>query len=83
VRLIDAGWGIDGASDHGTHEAIYLHDVDYNGIELAWDRANEEWPRKENGEFIFSRKPLDFPGLIGELGDPDRVRHLEYLAQYD
>ena len=35
VRLLDGGWGIDGASDHGTHEAIYLHDPDFNGIELA------------------------------------------------
>ena len=37
-RLLDHGWSIDGASDHGTHEAIYLHDPDFNGIELAWDR---------------------------------------------
>src|ERR1051325_7959735 len=62
VRLLDGGWGIDGASDHGTHEAIYLHDPDYNGLELAWDRAPEEWPRR-NGELVFSRKPLDFAGL--------------------
>lgn len=34
-RLLDNGWSIDGASDHGTHEAIYLHDPDFNGIELA------------------------------------------------
>ena len=34
-RVLDNGWSIDGASDHGTHEAIYLHDPDLNGIELA------------------------------------------------
>ena len=81
TRLLDGGWGIDGASDHGTHEAIYLHDPDYNGIELAWDRAPEEWPRR-NGGLVFSRKPLDFAGLLGELGEPDAARHLPYLAQY-
>jgi catechol 2,3-dioxygenase len=79
-RLLDGGWGIDGASDHGTHEAIYLHDPDHNGIELAWDRAPDKWPRR-NGELVFSRKPLDFAGLLGELGDADASRHLRYLAQ--
>src|SRR6476661_5918264 len=76
VRLLDSGWGIDGASDHGTHEAIYLHDPDFNGIELAWDRAKEEWPRRD-GEVVFSRQPLDFSGLLTELGDPSRMRHLD------
>jgi catechol 2,3-dioxygenase len=81
LRLLDGGWGIDGASDHGTHEAIYLHDPDHNGIELAWDRAPEEWPRR-NGALVFSRKPLDFASLLGELAAPDAARHLPYLAQY-
>src|SRR4051794_1835858 len=70
-RLLDHGWGIDGASDHGTHEAIYLHDPDYNGLELAWDRAPEEWPRRGD-ELVFDRKPLDFARLLAELGAPDR-----------
>jgi catechol 2,3-dioxygenase len=80
VRLLDGGWGIDGASDHGTHEAIYLHDPDFNGIELAWDRAPDEWPRRD-GTLQFSRQPLDFAGLLGELGEP-RVDYLEVLAAY-
>ena len=80
TRLLDAGWGIDGASDHGTHEAIYLHDPDFNGIELAWDRLSDEWPRQD-GTIIFSRKPLDFAGLLTELGAPDPVR-LALLSQY-
>jgi catechol 2,3-dioxygenase len=80
-RLLDGGWGIDGASDHGTHEAIYLHDPDHNGIELAWDRTPDEWPRR-NSELVFSRKPLDFAGLLGELAEPDAARHLPYLGQY-
>jgi catechol 2,3-dioxygenase len=80
-RLLDAGWGIDGASDHGTHEAIYLHDPDFNGIELAWDRAPEEWPRRD-GALVFDRKSLDFAGLLAELGQPGRADYLAELAQY-
>jgi catechol 2,3-dioxygenase len=81
VRLLDGGWGIDGASDHGTHEAIYLHDPDFNGIELAWDRSRDAWPRRD-GTVIFSRQPLDFEGLLAELGQPDAARHLAGLSRY-
>ncbi|HWQ15011.1 MAG TPA: VOC family protein [Roseiflexaceae bacterium] len=81
VRLLDSGWGIDGASDHGTHEAIYLHDPDFNGIELAWDRPADEWPRRD-GQLTFSRKPLDFAGLLAELDRPEATRHLAGLLQY-
>ena len=82
VRLLNNGWGIDGASDHGTHEAIYLHDPDYNGIELAWDRTPDEWP-KVDGQLSFSRKPLDFAGLIAEIGDAEQEKHVPGLLQYD
>ena len=68
-RLLDKDWSIDGASDHGTHEAIYLHDPDHNGIELAWDRDRSEWPRT-GGELTFTRKPLDFDGLLAEIEEP-------------
>jgi catechol 2,3-dioxygenase len=44
-RLRDNGWQIDGYNDHGTHLALYLHDPDFNGIELAWDRDPSEWPQ--------------------------------------
>lgn len=81
TRLLEGGWGIDGASDHGTHEAIYLHDPDFNGIELAWDRAPEEWPR-QGDTLVFSRKPLDFAGLLAELGEADRTEMLAGLAVY-
>jgi catechol 2,3-dioxygenase len=80
-RLLDGGWSIDGASDHGTHEAIYLHDPDFNGMELAWDRSPSEWPRQK-GELVFSRKPLDFAGLLAELGEPDRAGYVEMLSAY-
>ena len=81
-RLYDHEWGIDGASDHGTHEALYLHDPDRNGIELAWDRDPAEWPRRD-GEMVFSRKPLDFASLLGELGDSSTDELLPTLAKYD
>jgi catechol 2,3-dioxygenase len=81
VRLLDGGWGIDGASDHGTHEAIYLHDPDFSGLELAWDRPANEWPRKD-GAIAFSRKSLDFAGLLGELGEPASTSYLARLAVY-
>jgi len=68
-RLLDNDWSIDGASDHGTHEAIYLHDPDHNGIELAWDRDRSEWPRSGE-ELTFTRKPLDFDGLLAEIEEP-------------
>ena len=80
-RLLDGGWSIDGASDHGTHEAIYLHDPDLNGIELAWDRPHHEWPR-QNGEIEFSRQPLDFENLLAELGEPDHAGYVEMLSVY-
>jgi catechol 2,3-dioxygenase len=64
TRLTDSGWPIGGASDHGTHEAIYLSDPDGNGIELAWDRAPSEWPSVAEA---MTNKPLDFDSLLGEL----------------
>jgi catechol 2,3-dioxygenase len=65
-RLLDNGWSIDGASDHGTHEALYLHDPDYNGIELAWDRPRSEWPVRD-GQLSFVSNYLDLRGLLSEL----------------
>ena len=65
-RLFDHGIQIDGASDHGVSEAIYLHDPDGNGIELYWDRPREEWPRL-NGELRMQTAPLDLDSLLGEL----------------
>lgn len=68
-RLLDNGWGIDGASDHGTHEALYLHDPDFNGIELAWDRDPSEWPQS-NGQLSFVNRPLDIEALLAEADQP-------------
>ena len=84
-RLLDHGWGIDGASDHTTHEAIYLHDPDGNGIELAWDRDPSYWSLMQDPSPETMRsmnKPLDFDNLLGELGDPDADRYLPELRKY-
>ncbi len=71
-RLLDNGWGIDGSSDHGTHEALYLHDPDYNGIELAWDRDRSEWP-SSNGRLSFVNRPLNIESLLAEADTPTAV----------
>ena len=66
-RLVDAGWAIDGASDHGVSEAIYLRDPDENGIEIYRDRPREEWPRAEDGEGVaMFNAPLDLRALLEE-----------------
>jgi catechol 2,3-dioxygenase len=66
-RVLQAGITVDGASDHGVSEAIYLRDPDQNGVELYRDRPNEEWPRKEDGSFTMLRAPLDLQALLAEL----------------
>ena len=71
-RLLDNGWSVDGASDHGTHEAIYLHDPDFNGIELAWDRDRSHWPRVGD-QLRLVTQPLDFKSLLAELEEPASV----------
>jgi catechol 2,3-dioxygenase len=66
-RLFDHGIQIDGASDHGVSEAIYLRDPDGNGVELYWDRPREEWPRAADGELRMHTQALDLDSLLGEL----------------
>ena len=72
VRLAEAHWPLDGASDHLVSEALYLSDPDGNGIEIYRDRPREEW-RRENGQLAMSTLPLDIDGILGELsGDSER-----------
>ncbi|MFC1463442.1 MAG: VOC family protein [Candidatus Brachytrichaceae bacterium NZ_4S206] len=66
-RLLDHGWPIDGASDHGVSEAIYLRDPDGNGIEIYRDRPPEAWPHDRDGRLAMHNAPLDFAGLLAEL----------------
>lgn len=65
-RLMAAGIPLDGASDHGVSEALYLHDPDANGVELYWDRAPELWPRTPNGDLNMITQRLDLEDLLRE-----------------
>ncbi|HEY0868408.1 MAG TPA: VOC family protein [Fimbriimonas sp.] len=69
-RLNQAGIVIDGASDHGVSEALYLRDPDENGVELYWDRPESEWPRDENGGLAMVTRRLDLAGLLRTLEPP-------------
>ena len=66
-RLIDSGIRLDGASDHGVSEALYLRDPDDNGLELYWDRGQAEWPRTQDGGVAMFTRRLDLQGLLAEL----------------
>jgi catechol 2,3-dioxygenase len=65
-RLMKAGITLDGASDHGVSEALYLRDPDENGVELYWDRPPEEWPRAEDGKPEMFTHALDLGSLLRE-----------------
>ena len=63
-RVIEAGIELDGASDHGVSEALYLRDPDQNGVELYRDRPKEEWPRAPDGSLAMFTKRLDLEDLL-------------------
>ena len=65
-RLIAAGIPLDGASDHGVSEALYLRDPDGNGVELYRDRPPEQWPRGPSGDLAMTTKRLDLDDLLRE-----------------
>ena len=65
-RLLAGGIELDGASDHGVSEAIYLRDPDDNGVELYWDRPKEHWPRSPDGGVAMFTRPLDLDSLLAE-----------------
>jgi catechol 2,3-dioxygenase len=65
-RLLAAGVPLDGASDHGVSEALYLRDPDGNGVELYRDRPEEEWPRRDDGTLAMTLDPLDVGALLAE-----------------
>ncbi|MCA9859718.1 MAG: VOC family protein [Thermomicrobiales bacterium] len=83
-RLRENGWQIDGYNDHGTHIALYLHDPDFNGIELAWDRDPSEWPQFQNlsndeaiANMMNGHRRLDLRALLAEADLPADVAELE------
>src|SRR5262245_20923101 len=63
-RVLAAGIELDGASDHGVSEALYLRDPDNNGVELYWDRPQEQWPRTSSGELAMFTHALDLNDLL-------------------
>jgi catechol 2,3-dioxygenase len=66
-RVEEAGITLDGASDHGVSEALYLRDPDQNGVELYWDRPPEQWPRNADGRIEMVTRRLDLNSLRAEL----------------
>ena len=66
-RLVDARVPLDGASDHGVSEALYLRDPDQNGLELYWDRPRDTWPRAANGELSMTTGPLNLDDLLADV----------------
>lgn len=65
-RVMAAGIRLDGASDHGVSEALYLRDPDGNGVELCWDRPEDQWPRAADGTLAMVSDRLDVAGLLRE-----------------
>ena len=63
-RVLDHGVPLEGASDHGVSEAVYLRDPDGNGVELYRDRQEAEWQRGPNGGLVMHTRPLDLAGLL-------------------
>jgi catechol 2,3-dioxygenase len=63
-RVLAAGIELDGAADHGVSEALYLRDPDQNGVELYWDRLQEQWPRQADGSLAMFTHALDLDDLL-------------------
>jgi catechol 2,3-dioxygenase len=82
-RLIAAKIPLDGASDHGVSEALYLHDPDENGVELYWDRPREIWPRTPDGKLAMFTRRLDLMNLLEETGEASRQPKAEAAAVRD
>jgi len=70
-RLVEAQIPLEGASDHGVSEALYLRDPDDNGVELYWDRPREHWPRTPDGELTMFTRRLDLMSLLAAA--PERT----------
>lgn len=66
-RLRSARVPLDGASDHGVSEALYLRDPDGNGVELYWDKPSDKWPRTPEGELAMVTHPLDLSNLLATV----------------
>ena len=69
LRVLKARIPIDGASDHGVSEAIYLRDPDENGLELYWDRPPHQWPHAADGSIAMFTRRLDLDDLLKQAGE--------------
>jgi catechol 2,3-dioxygenase len=65
-RLMSMKIPLEGASDHGVSEALYLRDPDGNGVELYWDRPREQWPHDAHGGLAMFTRALDLEALLKE-----------------
>lgn len=65
-RVLSAKIPLEGAADHGVSESIYLRDPDDNGVELYFDKPNEQWPRDAAGNLAMYTRPLDLSALLNE-----------------
>lgn len=66
-RILETGYPLTGASDHGVSEALYLNDPDKNGVELYWDRPKDQWPQNNDGSLEMYTRPLNLEDLQKEL----------------
>ena len=72
-RVMAAGIPLEGASDHGVSEVLYLRDPDGYGVELYWDRPQESWPRTPDGPSAMVTRRLDLKGLLSEGQTPSQA----------
>jgi catechol 2,3-dioxygenase len=79
-RLVEAGIELDGASDHGVSEALYLRDPDDNGVELYWDRPKEQWPRTRDGKLEMYTRRLDLGELLRQAPTPSAAKPLVHTG---
>jgi catechol 2,3-dioxygenase len=82
-RLRQAGIQLDGASDHGVSEALYLRDPDGNGLELYWDKPEEEWPRTPDGKLSMYTQPLDLSELLESTQDSDGLLSARGFSEFN
>jgi catechol 2,3-dioxygenase len=66
-QVLDRTYPVSHGSGHGASESIYLSDPDGNGLELDWDRPQDEWPRTPDGKLALVNLPLELEALLGEL----------------
>ena len=79
ARLIERRQAVEGLSDHGVSEAIYLSDPDGNGLEIYRDRPRADWPMDGEHVAMFTRA-LDHRGLLRELPAPPPAAPLAHAT---